>query len=176
MKVFLWVVAAIVLSTPAWAGMEKLSEVDWWAAHGGAREDGAHVCALVTVTPDGRGGKLVIEHVSGSNNFLIRLLKPDWSIPTGQKSRITLQFGYNKGQSVAAVGSEHELRIQMPLENLDAFLSGFRSAGRLDVVFLNGNETAWSLAAGGEGFVEPDFIKCIKMAIPAKPKPATQPY
>ena len=59
------------LSSAALAKIEKLSEVAWWAAHGGLREDGAFVCAMVTSTPDGRDGKLVIEYVKGTDVFRI---------------------------------------------------------------------------------------------------------
>jgi hypothetical protein len=169
------VVAAVFLSTYAEAEMQKLSEVSWWTAYGGINDDGTFTCAMVTTTPGGRGGKLVIEHVKGADVFLVRMLKPSWTIEKGARKSVALQFGYGRIWELPAIGSGIELRAAIPLQNFDAFMSGFQRAGRIDVTFIGGTEAPWELATGGGGFVEPDFIKCIRMSIPVKPEPPTQP-
>ncbi len=168
-------VAAVSLATNVQAEMQKLSEVSWWAAYGGSNKEGAFTCAMVTTTPDSRGGKLVIEHVKGADVFLVRMLKPTWTIEKGAHKKVALQFGYGRIWQLSAMGSGTELRAAIPLRNLEAFMSGFQSAGRIDVTFVGGTETPWQLATGGGGLVEPDFIKCIRMSMPVTPTPPTQP-
>jgi hypothetical protein len=163
------------LSSAALAKIEKLSEVAWWAAHGGLREDGAFVCAMVTSTPDGRDGKLVIEYVKGTDVFRIRMLKPTWAIPQGSQKRVSLRFGYGQIWNIDTIGSATELTGVLPLRNLEEFLSGFQSAGRIDLTFIGGSETPWSLATGGGGIVAGDFLRCIRMSVPVKPPVPTQP-
>jgi hypothetical protein len=170
------VVATVVLiSTSATAEMQKLSEVSWWAAYGGVNDEGRFSCAMVSTTPDGRGAKLVIEHHKDSSVFLVRMLKPTWTVERGARKNVMLQFGYGRTWNLNAVGSGTELRAALPLTDLQTFLSGFQSAGRIDVTFIGGTETPWELATGGGGIVEPDFIKCIRMSIPTKPNAPTQP-
>jgi len=155
--------------------MQKLSEVSWWAAYGGINDEGAFACAMVTTTPNGIDGKLVIEHVKGANVFLVRILKPSWTIERGAEKNVTLQFGYGRLWQLSAIGSGTELRAALPLRDFDLFMSGFQSAGRIDVTFIGGTEPPWQLATGGGGIVEPDFIKCIRMSMPVAHTPPTQP-
>ena len=152
------VAAMVALSSAAQAEIQKLSEVAWWAAHGGIREDGAFICAMVTSTPDGRDGKFVIEYIKGTNVFLLRMLKPTWAIPKMSRKQVALRFGYGPIWNIDAVGDGAELRGALPLRELERFLSGFQSSGRIDITFIGGTETPWSLATGGGGFVETDFL------------------
>jgi hypothetical protein len=170
--------AAVFLSltVSGHAEMQKLEEVAWWAAYGGFDADDRFKCALVTATPDGRDGKFVIEHWKDHDQLLLRFIKPSWMIEEGARKKLTLQFGYGRIWNLEAVGWKQEVRVNIPLSNADAFLSGFHSAGRIDVVFLGGTETSWQLATGGGGLIMPAFIKCIRMTGPAaNPGPATQP-
>ncbi len=172
---FLLSIALAFLPACAGAEMQKLNEVAWWAAYGGINDEGAFTCAMVTTTPDGRGAKFVIEHRKGSNTLLVRFLKPTWVVPRGARKQVVVQFGYNQPWSVVAIGFGNELRGGIPLRDADAFLSGFQSAGRIEVTFIGGTETPWELATGGGGFVEADFRKCIRMSIPVQQRPPTQP-
>jgi hypothetical protein len=155
--------------------MQKLNEVGWWAAYAGINDEGTFTCAMVTSTPDGREGKFVLEHRKDSDVLLVRFLKPTWTIPKGDEKQVVLQFGYNQPWKVATVGSGNELRGALPLRDVDAFLSGFQKAGRIDVTFVGGTETPWQIATGGGGFVEADFRKCVQMSIPKQSKSPTQP-
>lgn len=163
------------VSTQASAEMQKLNEVAWWAAYGGVNDEGAFTCAMVTTAPDGRGGKFVIEHRNGTDALLVRFLKPTWQIPKGEQKRVVLQFGYNPPWKVGVIGDGSELRGVIPLTDAGAFLSGFQSAGRIDVTFIGGTETPWELATGGGGYVEDDFLKCMRMSLPVKQPAPTQP-
>jgi hypothetical protein len=131
---------------------------------------------MVTVTPDGRDGKFVIEYVKGKNVFLVRMLKPTWTVPKGSRKQVALRFGYGRIWNIDAIGEGVELRGALPLRDLDAFLSGFQSSGSIDITFVGGTEPPWNLATGGGGFVELDFLRCLRMTIPTGPTaPATQP-
>lgn len=169
-------ITAPIIKVHSPSGMQKLSEVAWWSAHGGTQDDGSLTCGVVTVTPEGQDRKFVIEHVKGSDGFTLRLLKPTWAIPAGTKSQITVQFGYGRIWTFVAVGSATELRGRLPKSDVEAFMSGFQGAGSITIEFPRGNEQPWSLATGGYGFVEPDFIRCIKMFNPPKPVPPSQPF
>ncbi|HJU10451.1 MAG TPA: hypothetical protein VJ728_06230 [Candidatus Binataceae bacterium] len=176
MRLLIGAIIALVIVSPAIAGIEKLSEVAWWAAYGGTREDGAFVCAMVTVTPENQDRKFIIEHVVGTKALTIRLLKSTWTIPAGTSTEFTVKFGYVKAVPLVAMGEGAEMKSLFPLAQASSFLSGFRSTASLEIDFQRGNEPPWSLSTGGEGFVEPDFIKCIKMNAPQATHPPTQPY
>jgi len=168
-------VAVLLLLTNAQAEMQKLSETSYWAAYGGINDDGAFTCAMVSPATDGNGGKLVIEHAKGADAFLVRIVKPSWTIEKGARKNVALQFGFGRIWHLSAIGSGTELRAAIPLQDLSTFLSGFQSAGRIDVTFIGGTEPPWQFATGGGGIVEPYFIKCIRMSIPVSPAPPTQP-
>jgi hypothetical protein len=156
--------------------VQKLSEQSWWSAYGGVRDDGLFTCALVTATPDGRGGKFVIEHLSGTETLSIRMVKPTWTVPKGKFIDVIVQFGFLPARwNIRMYGRGHEFQGEVPGSKASEFMSGFRGSGRIDVTFPGGTETPWSLATGGEGIVEPDFAKCLRMNIRPSPASPTQP-
>jgi hypothetical protein len=55
-------VCLILLTSTSHAALEQLSKVALWAAYGGIESDGSFKCAMVTATPDGRGGQFIIEY------------------------------------------------------------------------------------------------------------------
>jgi hypothetical protein len=160
----------------AHAEMQKLAEVTWWAAYGGVADNGVFTCAMLTSTPDGRGGQFIIEHRAGGDALLLRFLKPTWAIEPGSKKQFNLRFGYyGPLWEVSAIGEGAEVRGGIPVGDAEKFLSGFQGAGRIDVEFIGGTETPWELTTSGGGFVLPDFLKCIRMQVPVEASPPTQP-
>jgi len=166
---FLWPISG------AQAEVQKLAEAGWWAVHGGIRDDGAFTCALVTATPDGRGGQFIIEHLHGTNSLFIRMLKPSWTMPRGKSFIVTIQFGFLPPKNVEMLGSGTELRAELPWSQASEFMRQFQGSGRIDVTFNGGTESPWSLATGGEGIVEPYFVKCLNMTVQRPASPPTQP-
>lgn len=164
------------LPTPVGAKVVQLREISWWALHGGQDENGQQICALVSSPPSLPEARFVFVYVKGEDRIFIRLVKPSWSIPSGTKTQIAVQFGYLPGRLIEVKGSGTELRGYLPGPDARAFLSN-HSAGRIDVTFQSGNERPWELSTGGFGYLLPEFGKCIEMLQPAAgPRPPTQPF
>lgn len=173
-----FVLAAILLSLlcgTTLADFKKIAEASWWSVIEGIRNDGTPFCAMISRTPYGTGN-IVIAYTKGASSYEIILTKHDWAIPDGTRGSVVIRFGYRPPWKIATIASGRKLRGEIPMQNIDVFMSGFQAAGRIDVTFTAGNEPPWEFATGGGGIIEPDFAKCIFAQNPRKPPPPTQPY
>jgi len=175
-KVALFAIVILVTGTSARSDVQKLSESGFWAAHAGVRDDGKFICALVTGTLDGSGGQFIIEKLLDDETLSIRLLKPTWNLPPGKRTNVIIQFGFIPTRwNIPMYGSGHEIRGELPWGRVSDFMSGFRGSGRIDVTFPSGTETPWQLGTAGEGIVEADFMKWLKMNLRPQTTAPTQP-
>src|ERR1700719_1680065 len=163
----------ISLGSAALAEVKKIAEVSWWSVFKGTREDGTPFCAMVSRAPYG-SGNIVIEYFKGAPSYGIVLNKPTWAIPDGTRGSVVVRFGYGQAWTIATAGSGAKIGGEISMHNIDAFMSGFQSSGRIDVTFTAGNEPPWEFATGGGGIVESDFENCILSQNPqATPTNAT---
>jgi hypothetical protein len=168
-------VLLIFLGASARAELKKIAGVSWWSVYSSTRPDGTPGCAMISRTPYGIGN-MSIEYTKGAPTYELILAKPGWAVPKGTRGTIVMQFGYQPPFTFQTIGSGAKLRSEISMQQINAFLSGFNGAGRIDVTFTAGNEPRWEFATGGGGIVLPDFANCVHALNPRKPSPPTQPF
>ena len=177
-------IAAVCLSSPAWAALTVYSHVGNWDVFSGTGTDGRQLCGIGhTNSTDGRAFSL--RYIRGTEGITFVADKPTWHIPDGTKVAVVMQIGLNPPWTEQGVGHGQRMEWTMDPASVQAFDTQFRRAESMTVTFPSGNEPPWVISLNGSMAASNSMGRCVtammQTATPASASPPaaqgpTQPF
>lgn len=156
--------AALLPTVTAEANVITFARIAGWEAFGGVANDGQSVCGIST---SGGGRWIGIKYYQGDNSLTIQLSKNTWQIPSGLRTKVTMQFDRESPWVATAKGGTNNgtpfLELDLPRQNIDAFLDEFKGSGKMYVRFPDEPKIEdWVVDLVGTSAIAGKMFACIQ--------------
>lgn len=171
-------------SAPAWSQNVNLGTFGVWTAYEARSTQGRRICGIST---SGTTADMHIKHFEGEDLIAIQIFNRAWNIPHRVDVSLAIELGSNyRTGTLRAVGMPGNnnlpanVETSFLLEGSNAFWSAFRQAASGRLIFLTGNEGAWSINLTGSNAATTAMQNCISRgAVNRRPfdaSPPTRPF
>lgn len=161
-------IAALCLSTPAWAALTVYSHVGNWDVFSGTGTDGRQVCGVGhTNTTNGKAFSL--RYTRGTQGITFIAEKPTWHIPEGTTVPVVIQIGLNTPWTEQGEGHGQRVQWTMDPASVQAFDTQFRRAGSMTVTFPSGSEPPWVISLNGSMAASNAMGRCVTAMMQSAP-------
>ena len=152
-------------SPNGWAQTTTLGSFGVWVAYEARTAQGVRVCGIRT---SGTTNHMHIKHFDGDNIFTIQIFNDSWNIPNQVDVSLAIELGPNyRTNNLRAFGFPRRNNVSafvetgFNAEGSNAFWTAFRQAMSGRLIFLTGNEGAWSINLTGSNAATTAMQNCI---------------
>jgi hypothetical protein len=156
-------------SAQAWSQNINLGTFGVWNAYEARSVQGRRICGIST---SGTTADMHIKHFEGEDVIAIQIFNRAWNIPHRVDVSLAIELGSNyRTGALRAVGVPRDnnlpanVETSFLLEGSSAFWTAFRQAASGRLIFLTGNEGAWSINLTGSNAATTAMQNCITRGV-----------